>query len=84
MTDVRGCREAVVNGLNGLVVPLGEVDALAEAIVKLLTDEETAQRMGVVGRDLAQQRYDQRIVFQNVADEYDRLFAEAERDREID
>ena len=73
VTDIRGCREAVVPGRNGLLVPLGDVPALAGAIIELLTDRDRAARMGVEGRQLAAERFDARQVFEKVRCEYERL-----------
>jgi glycosyltransferase involved in cell wall biosynthesis len=76
VTDIRGCREAVDNSRNGLLVPLGNVHALAEAIVKLLTSRETAKKMGEEGRRIAKERFDERVVFEKVKAEYARLLQE--------
>jgi glycosyltransferase involved in cell wall biosynthesis len=76
VTDIRGCREAVEHGRNGLLVPLGDVPALAEAIVELLTDQEKAARMGAEGRRMALERFDERLVFERVKAEYARLLRE--------
>lgn len=76
VTDVRGCREAVEHGRNGLLVPLGDVQALADAIVELLTDREKARRMGEEGRRMALERFDERLVFEKVKAEYARLLRE--------
>jgi glycosyltransferase involved in cell wall biosynthesis len=76
VTDIRGCREAVENGRNGLLVPVGDVQALADAIIELLTDKEKAQRMGAEGRRLALERFDERQVFEKVKSEYARLLRE--------
>jgi glycosyltransferase involved in cell wall biosynthesis len=76
VTDIRGCREAVDHGCNGLLVPLGDVRALADAIVELLTDRERARRMGEEGRRLALERFDERLVFDKVKSEYARLLRE--------
>lgn len=73
VTDVRGCREAVEHGRSGLVVPLGDVQALADAIIELLTDQEKALRMGEEGRCMALERFDERPVFDKVKAEYVRL-----------
>jgi glycosyltransferase involved in cell wall biosynthesis len=73
VTNVRGCREAVEHGRNGLLVPLGDVDALAAAIIELLTDKEKARRMGEEGRKMAEERFDEQIVFAKVKAEYARL-----------
>ncbi len=76
VTDVKGNREAIEHGRNGLLVPLGDVQALAEAMVELLTDREKARRMGEEGRRIALQRFDEYRVFDKVRDEYERLLRE--------
>jgi len=75
-TDVRGCREAVEHGRNGLLVALGDVQALAEAIIDLLTDRQKAQRLGEEGRRIARERFDERRVFETIKAEYARLLSE--------
>lgn len=75
-TSVKGNREAVEHGRNGLVVPLSDVKALANAIVVLLTDQELARRMGEEGRRMALERFDEELVFDRVKMEYGRLLRE--------
>jgi glycosyltransferase involved in cell wall biosynthesis len=72
-TDVKGNREAVEPGRNGLLVPLGDVPALAGAIVQLLTNPAQAQEMGEEGRRVALERFDERCVFARVKAEYAEL-----------
>lgn len=76
VTDIRGCREVVEHGRNGLLVPLGDVQTLADAILELLIDREKAWRMGEEGRHIALERFDERIVFEKVKAEYARLLQE--------
>jgi glycosyltransferase involved in cell wall biosynthesis len=76
LTDVRGNREAVEHNRNGLLVPLGDVAALADAIANLLNDRERARQMGEEGRRLAEERFDERLVFEKVKSEYARLLVE--------
>lgn len=76
VTDVKGNREAVVHDRNGLLVPLGDSLALAEAIIDLLTNPEKAKRMGEEAYRMARERFDERVVFGKVIDEYSRLLAE--------
>jgi len=76
VTDIRGCRTAVEQGRNGRLVPLGDVKALAEAILCLLTDREQTRQMGVEGRRMALERFDERQVFEKVKAEYARLLLE--------
>ena len=70
VTDVKGNREAVTHEHNGLLVPLGDVSALAAAIVRILTERDTAQRMSVEARRIAAERFDERLVFEKVKAEY--------------
>lgn len=48
-TAAGGIPEAVVNNETGLLVPIGDADALGAAIVRLVTDRDLAQRMGANG-----------------------------------
>lgn len=73
VTDIRGCREAVTHGRNGYLAPLGDGDALAAAILDLLTDKEKARQMGLNGRQMAEEQFDEQLVFTTVKAEYARL-----------
>jgi len=44
-TDVVGCREVVTDGVNGLVVPARDADALAAALARLLRDPALRARL---------------------------------------
>jgi glycosyltransferase involved in cell wall biosynthesis len=70
VTNVKGNREAVEQGRNGILVPLGDISALAEAIIELLADPQKAQRMGREGRRMALERFDEQRVFEQVKAEY--------------
>ncbi len=63
-TDVPGCRDAVQSGRTGLLVPVGDADALADAIGRLLADAGWRQRMGLAGRAWAEQSFDIEDVIQ--------------------
>lgn len=57
-TDAPGCRETVIDGENGFLVPIKSVDSLCDAITRFLTDPTLAARMGQRGRQLAENKYD--------------------------
>jgi len=61
-TDAPGCRETVTHGDNGLLVPVKDAGALAEAMATLATDRERVVQMGERGRALAEGRFDVRKV----------------------
>ena len=45
-SDVGGIRDLVTNGHEGLLVPPGDAQALSDALVRLLSDRELAERFG--------------------------------------
>ncbi len=49
-TDAPGCREAIVPGESGWLVPVRDEGALTRAIAELLADRERLRRMGAAGR----------------------------------
>jgi glycosyltransferase involved in cell wall biosynthesis len=56
-TDTSGCREVVTNGENGLLVPVGDSRALAQAIGRLLADPALARRLGERARERAEREF---------------------------
>lgn len=57
-TDAPGCRETVVDGKNGYLVPPRSVDALVVAMEKFIDDRSLAESMGQVSREIAESKYD--------------------------
>ncbi|MGF2735340.1 glycosyltransferase family 4 protein [Marinobacter sp. DUT-1] len=57
-TDAPGCRETVVHGDNGFLVPVQAVNELAEAMIRFIEDPELVNRMGERSRQIAEQKYD--------------------------
>ena len=57
-TDVPGCRETVIDGENGLLVPAWSADKLAEKMIYFIEHRERIVQMGLVSFKLAQERFD--------------------------
>lgn len=58
-SDVGGLPEIVQDGVSGLVVPAGDAEALADAIIALAADPERAVAMGQAGRERALEAFRQ-------------------------
>jgi glycosyltransferase involved in cell wall biosynthesis len=56
-TDVPGCREVVVSGVNGLLVKPRDIEGLTQAIERIVQDTESQHAFGVAGRSLALERF---------------------------
>jgi len=61
-TDAPGCRETVVHGENGFLVPVKNAQALADAMLQFIQQPELAATMGQCSRALAEEKYDVRKV----------------------
>ena len=57
-TDSPGCRETVIDGRNGFLVPSRDALRLAEALERFLGSTDLIVRMGAEGRRLAEAQYD--------------------------
>jgi len=57
-TDAPGCRETVVEGDNGFLVAVKDVDALAEAMQRFIGQPELVASMGQRSRAFAEEKYD--------------------------
>ncbi len=56
-TDVGGVRDALSDGVTGLLVPPADAGALAAALERVLEDPAAAEAMGRAGRARAEQRF---------------------------
>lgn len=75
-TDIRGCREEVIDGKTGRLVPARQVEPLAEALDAMLGDAAARQRMGAAGRRRAVEEFDERMVIERQMRVLRRLFGE--------
>ena len=57
-TRAAGCKETVVEGRTGFLVPVRDAQALGHAMERFVADPSLAARMGAAGRAYAAARYD--------------------------
>jgi len=57
-TDAPGCRETVVDGDNGFLIPVKDADALAQAMLRFIEQPELITQMGQRSRVIAEEKYD--------------------------
>lgn len=57
LSDIPGCRELVVEGKNGYLVPPGRPDLLADAVQRFVNEPELIKRMGQFSRSIIELEY---------------------------
>lgn len=67
-TDVPGCRETAVDGVNGFLVPVRNAAALAEKMCTFIQQPDLIPSMGQASRCLAEDRLDVHKVNQRLLD----------------
>jgi glycosyltransferase involved in cell wall biosynthesis len=72
-TDIPGCREAVIDGVTGFLVPPRNPAALAAAIKILIDDPALRKKMGEAARDYAAQNFADTIICAQTLSVYDAL-----------
>jgi glycosyltransferase involved in cell wall biosynthesis len=75
-TIATGAIDSVVDGKTGTLVPVGDSEALAKAIMTLLTDPAKARSMALAGRQRAEREFRQEIVWRELAKLYRQLLEE--------
>ena len=61
-TNSVGCRDTVIDGENGYIIPIKDSDALANALKTLIDNPELRQSMGKKAREFAVSKFDIRDV----------------------
>lgn len=61
-TDVPGCRETVVDGVNGFLVPKWNPEALAEKMIYFIENPEQVSLMGAASYEIAKEKFDANVV----------------------
>jgi glycosyltransferase involved in cell wall biosynthesis len=69
-TDIRGCRQVVDPGANGVLVPVRDPGALARALRSVGDDRALRERLSTTARAIAVARFDERDVVARVIDTY--------------
>jgi len=70
VSDAGAIPEIVKDGVNGFLIKAGDVDAIAQNIIKLAGDAESRKYMGKKNRELALEKYDMRIIAERIDEVY--------------
>jgi glycosyltransferase involved in cell wall biosynthesis len=70
-----GTVDAILEGVTGALVPLGDVPALSDALQRYVLDSELSKRHGLAGRERVQRDFRPQQIWEHLVQEYARLLA---------
>ncbi|MBX9888384.1 MAG: glycosyltransferase family 4 protein [Flavobacteriaceae bacterium] len=70
VTDINGSNEIIVNGKNGLIIPVKDEVAICEAMQKIVEDSNLYTELKRNSREMIVFRYEQQLVWDAIAMEY--------------
>lgn len=73
VTDINGSSEIIRDGVNGVIIPPRDTEALWKAMRNMLTDEAARRKMAANARNLIGSRYDRMFLWQELKKTYKSL-----------
>jgi len=80
-TDAVGCRECVMEGENGYMVPVGDHEELARKVELLVNDREMRLEFGKKSRELAENEFSIENVVEKHMEMYEKVLEKGEPQR---
>jgi L-malate glycosyltransferase len=74
-TQAGGLPEVVADGVSGYLLPIGDVDGMAERAIEILSNDELALRLGRAGRATAIEKFAEAKVVPQYREAYERVIA---------
>lgn len=73
VTNINGCNEIIISGENGVIIEPRNEEQLYQAMETFITHQEKVKKMAANSRKLVADRYDQKIVWNALLEEYKNL-----------
>ena len=76
VSDINGCNEIIINGENGIIIPVKNTTALKDGMQRLFEDTSLYLNLKSNSRSLIVTRYKQDLVWSAILDEYKKVLNE--------
>ena len=70
VSDITGCNEIIKDGVNGVIIPVKDLDSLVHAMNSMYKDPQFLIQLKHQARSLIMSRYEQRLFWKYLLDEY--------------
>ena len=71
VSDINGCNEIIENNINGLIIKLKSVDAIYDAIIKIIFDKPFFNKLRLNSRDSIKIKYEREVYWGLLLNEYE-------------
>ena len=73
VSDINGCNEIIQNGVNGLIVPVKDTEALYESMLFMLAHRHELAVFGSNARGIILEKFQRQVIWDALLDEYKSL-----------
>ncbi len=73
VSDINGCNEIIVEGKNGTIVPVKDIEAIKKSMFTLISEVDYFSYLKANARPMIIDRYEQKVVWDALLKEYKRL-----------
>lgn len=70
VSNINGCNEIIIEGENGLIIPVKDSEALYEAMLKMIQNVDLFEKLKLNSRGLITSRFEQGVVWAAILEEY--------------
>ena len=82
VSDISGCNEIIMEGVNGTIIPAKNAEALFKAMSKMLLDEQWRNSMAQNARRTIQENYERKDMWEIILEEYKILEKQLKEDKQ--
>jgi glycosyltransferase involved in cell wall biosynthesis len=79
VTDINGCNEIIEDGLNGLIIPPKNDEALYNAMKDLLINSDKRNKLTLRARQIIINRYERQFIWNELLKEYENVLSNKEQ-----
>lgn len=70
VTDINGCNEIIINGKNGIIIPVKNIEAIEKAAIRMINEKDFFATLQSNARAMITSRYEQQLIWASILEEY--------------
>ena len=70
VTDINGCNEIIIDGKNGIIIPVKNSEAIGKAVLRMIDEKDFFLYLKSNAREMITSRYEQKVIWEAILEEY--------------